>query len=135
MKVLLVDDEQAILLVFEEALKKGNIEVVTAINGLSALEKAKADKPDVILLDQILPDMNGNQVLEQLKQEELTKNIPVAMLSNFNQQNLIDEAMKLGSLDYIMKYQIAPQDLIQKVQQLYQEGHQQPAPQDQPVTG
>ncbi len=135
MKVLLVDDEQAILLVFEEALKKGNIEVVTATTGLSALEKAKADKPDVILLDQILPDMNGNQVLEQLKQEELTKNIPVAILSNFNQQNLIDEAMKLGSLDYIMKYQIAPQDLIQKVQQLHQEGNQQTPTQDQPVAG
>lgn len=121
MKILLVDDDKALITVFEEALKKGGFEVITAENGNSALEKAKVEKPSMILLDQILPDIAGNEVLKTLKSQPETQNIPVAILSNFGQKELIDEAIKLGALDYILKYQIDTSELVEKIKGLVKE--------------
>ncbi len=121
MKVLLVDDEEATLEVFQQALVEANFEVTSASTGTTAIQKAKEEHPDAVLLDQILPDMNGNQVLEQLKADPDTKNIPIAILSNFNQDNLVANAMKLGASDYILKYQIAPQDLAAKINEIINE--------------
>lgn len=118
MKILIVDDEVAIAQVFEQALTKAGYQTVLAASGKEALEKVTSEKPDILLLDQILPDMNGNQVLATLKFNEATKNIPVAIISNFNKQDLIDEAMKNGAVEYILKYQISPQDLVEKVKQM-----------------
>lgn len=136
MKVLLVDDEEAILDVFKQALESAQFEVITALTGSQGLDLTKKEHPDVIFLDQVLPDMNGNQVLEQLKADPETKMIPIAILSNFNQDSLVQNAMKMGAADYILKYQIAPQDLATKATGLLQEAHAlPPKPQTaQPVT-
>lgn len=115
MKILLIDDDQALVTIFSAALNKGGYETVTAPDGKSGLEKAKSEKPEMILLDQVLPDIPGNEVLRQLKTDPQTQNIPVSMLSNFGQNELINEAINLGALDYILKYQIEPQDLVSKV--------------------
>ena len=123
MKVLLIDDEQSILDIFGEILKGANYAVITATNGKDTLDKAISEKPDVIICDQILPDMNGNQILMTLKQNETTKNIPISILSNYSQDTLMQEAIKLGAVDYILKYQIEPSDLVQKVQQMLQGGN------------
>lgn len=130
MKVLLVDDEEAILEVFKQALEQGNFEVLTALTGSEGMDITKKEHPDVIFLDQVLPDMNGNQVLQQLKADPDTKQIPIAILSNYNQDTLVQNAMKMGASDYILKYQIAPQDLVRKVTELLQEIHvEEPNPQ------
>lgn len=118
MKILLVDDEIAIAQVFQQALTQAGYTVILAATGKDAQDKVATEKPDIILLDQILPDMNGNQILQALKKDDATKNIPVAIISNFNQQALMDEAMKLGASEYILKYQISPQDLVEKVKNL-----------------
>ncbi len=118
MKVLIVDDEAAIAAVFAQTLTKAGYEVVLAVSGKEAQDKAKSEKPDIILLDQILPDMNGNQVLRVLKSQDETKKIPVAIVSNFNQDGLVEEAMKNGAVEYILKYQISPQDLVEKIKQM-----------------
>lgn len=118
MKILLVDDEEAILEVFKQALEQAQFEVITALTGTDGMNKARSEKPDVIFLDQVLPDMNGNDVLQQLKADPDTKRIPIAILSNFNQDTLIENAMKMGASDYILKYQIAPRDLVDKAKQL-----------------
>src|SRR5579885_1973552 len=124
MKVLLIDDEEAIIEVFKQALQQDpGIEVITALTGNEGLDLAKKEHPDVIFLDQVLPDMNGNLVLEQLKADPDTKHIPIAILSNFNQDTLVENAMKIGASDYILKYQIAPQDLRAKADQMLQESH------------
>jgi len=117
-KILIVDDEQAIAQLFEQALKQAGYEVVISSNGKDGVEKATSEKPDLILLDQILPDINGNQVLQKLKSQDETKSIPVAIISNFNHDGMVDEAMKLGASDYILKYQISPLDLVEKVKNI-----------------
>ncbi|MCL5433074.1 MAG: response regulator [Patescibacteria group bacterium] len=115
MKILIVDDDDAILTIFSTALKKNNFEVITAKDGASGLETAKSQKPDLILLDQILPDIKGNDLLPKLKEDQATGSIPVAMLSNFGQKEIVEEAIKQGAVDYILKYQIDPQDLVTKI--------------------
>ncbi|MDE2026588.1 MAG: response regulator [Patescibacteria group bacterium] len=122
----MVDDEQSLLDIFSQTLIAGGMQVVTANNGKDAFEKAKSQKPDIILLDQVLPDMNGNQVLGLIKKDPDIKNIPVAMLSNFTQNGLVDEAINAGALDYILKYQIEPKDLIAKVNDLIREHASKP---------
>lgn len=122
MKVLLIDDEEAIVEVFKQALSQDpSIEVFTALTGNDGINQTKMNHPDVIFLDQVLPDMNGNQALEMLKADPETKSIPIAILSNFNQDTLVQNAMKLGASDYILKYQIAPQDLRDKANKLLEE--------------
>lgn len=117
MKILLIDDDQALLTVFETALTQAGYQIIKAMTGQAGIEAAKSQKPDFIFLDQILPDIQGNQVLQTLKNDEATKAIPVSMLSNFGQNELMDQAIKIGAVDYILKYQIEPTDLVAKVKQ------------------
>lgn len=118
MKVLLVDDDEAISTVFSTALLKEGFETSRASTGKDALDKAKSEHPDLVLLDQILPDMQGNEVLAKLKQDETTKNIPVVILSNFSQEELVKQAINEGAVDYIFKYQAATSDVVGKVKEI-----------------
>ena len=117
MKVLIVDDDETLSAVFETALQKSGLETVFALNGKSGIDKAKSEKPDLILLDQVLPDISGNEVLKTLKMDTQTQSIPVLILSNFSQEELVKEAINNGAMDYIFKYQVEPQDLVSKVKQ------------------
>ncbi len=126
MKILMVDDDEALLTVFSTALKKHGYEVITAANGQQGLEKARNEKPDFIFLDQVLPDIQGNEVLKTLKEDLATKMIPVAMLSNFGQNELIQKAINTGAADYILKYLIEPDDLDTKIRDLTKAAQAQP---------
>lgn len=117
MKVLIVDDDENISAVFEIALQKSGLETLFSLNGRDGLAKAKSEKPDLILLDQVLPDISGNEVLKTLKMDAKTQTIPVIILSNFSQEELVKEAINNGAIDYIFKYQVEPQDLVSKVKQ------------------
>jgi DNA-binding response OmpR family regulator len=117
MKVLIIDDDENLGLVFETALQKNGLETIFALNGRSGIDKAKTEKPNLILLDQVLPDISGNEVLRTLKSDSSTQTIPVLMLSNFSQEELVKEAINNGAMDYIFKYQVEPQDLVNKVKQ------------------
>lgn len=118
MKILIIDDEQAIATVFQTALQQGGFTVSTAATGQDGIKKAKAEHPDLIFLDEILPDINGNEILKTLKTDETTNHIPIAILSNFNHDSLVDDAMKMGAAEYILKYQISPKDLVEKAKQI-----------------
>ncbi len=132
MKILMVDDDEALLTVFATALKKHGYDVVTAPNGQAGIDKAKLEKPDLVFLDQVLPDIQGNEVLKTLKEDLETKQIPVAMLSNFGQNELIQEAINTGAVDYILKYQIEPDDLDTKIKELTKTSKNVPGT-DQPL--
>jgi CheY-like chemotaxis protein len=121
MKILLVDDDASLMTVFATTLKGKGYEVVTAVSGQEGINKAKTEKPDLIFLDQVLPDIQGNEILKTLKNDLGTKEIPIAMLSNFGQNELIQEAINSGAVDYILKYQIEPQDLDTKIKELTKE--------------
>lgn len=115
MKILLVDDDESLLMLFASVFRKNDLDTVTATTGKGGLDKAKSEKIDLIVLDQILPDMPGVEVLKTLKADPVTKDIPVIALSNFSQQDLVKEALNNGAKDYVFKYQVEPLDLVNKI--------------------
>lgn len=121
-KILIIDDDQSLTMLFTTVLEKEGFKTVSAYDGKSGLEKAKAEQPDLILLDQVIPDMAGNEILKALKADDATKNLRVAILSNFGQNELVQDAISNGAIDYILKYQVEPQDLVNKVRELLKEG-------------
>lgn len=118
MKVLMIDDDPALVTVITTALEAEGFQTVTAADGRSGIERAKAEKPNFILIDQVLPDIQGNEVLSTLKNDPDTKDTPMALLSNFNKPELMQQAINLGAADYILKYQIEPKDLVNKIRSL-----------------
>ena len=117
MKVLFIDDDEDLINIFSTALVKEGFEVDFTLTGQEGLNKAKTDKPDIVLLDQVMPDMAGNDVLRLLKEDEATKNIPVILLSNFSQEELVKGAIDRGAVDYLFKYQVEPKDVVLKVKE------------------
>lgn len=117
-KILLVDDEKDTATVFETILKQAGYEVVIASNAQEALSTVKTGGFNLILMDQMMPDMSGNDVLQQIKADPSLSAIPVAMLSNFSHDQLITEALGRGAVDYILKYQVSHEDLVKKVKEI-----------------
>lgn len=120
-KILIIDDDEAISSIYQATFQKAAFEVVTAYDGQSGVEKAKAEHPDLILLDQVMPDIKGTDVLKILRGDPSTQSIPIALLSNFGQAEIVKDAISQGAIDYILKYQIEPEDLVGKVKRILQE--------------
>ena len=114
MKVLLVDDDDNFIQVITAAFEKEEINLIVAKSGSEGMNKAKQEKPDLILLDQVLTDITGNDVLGQIKADLEIKNIPIVMISNFGHEMLVKKAMEKGAVDYIYKYQAQMQDIVNK---------------------
>lgn len=122
MKILIIDDDEMLINIWSLVLSKEGYEVSTARSGHEGIELAKKELPGFILLDQIMPDMKGNDVLALLKQDPATSQIPIAIASNYSENELMQDAIQKGAVDYILKYQIDPQDLVSKIKNLTQGG-------------
>ncbi|MCL4354604.1 response regulator [Patescibacteria group bacterium] len=115
MKILLIDDDESLTSIYSAAFNKAGYETEIANSGHDGLGKAKAGSFDLILLDQVLPDISGNEVLKELKLTNETSNIPVVVLSNFGQEDLVKEAIANGATEYVFKYQVELSDVLGKV--------------------
>jgi DNA-binding response OmpR family regulator len=102
-KILVVEDDVNIVTTLQDRLDVNGYRVVTACNGREGLEKAQTEKPDIILLDIIVPIMDGHEMLERLRQTDEGKDIPVIMLTARSQCHDIERATTLGIDDYIVK--------------------------------
>ena len=101
--ILFIEDESAIQKTLAGALEKEGLEIVSALDGEIGLRMAKEKQPDLVLLDLILPKMNGFEVLGKLKEMEETKLIPVIVLTNLEQIEDIQKAIALGATTYLVK--------------------------------
>ncbi len=101
--VLVVDDEENIRKILAYNLQLHGIEVYQAENGLKGIEIAREKKPDVIILDWMMPEMDGMEVLSELEKDEGTKDIPVIMLTAKKMMNDVGAALLKGANDYIIK--------------------------------
>ena len=102
-KILVVDDEQDIVTIIDKVLKKSGYEVITANDGLECIDKVSEELPDLILLDNIMPNMDGPAVLSKLKASKETADIPVIMVTALADQEHITGAEKGGAVEYIIK--------------------------------
>jgi len=114
-KILFVEDDENFYSVFSVPLKMKGYNIVHISEGSVAVEKAISEKPDLILLDIILPGVSGLDVLKEIKENPDTKNIKVVMLTNFGSDENVSKAMEYGSDDYLMKYNVVPSELPDKI--------------------
>ncbi|MFZ8848138.1 MAG: response regulator [Minisyncoccia bacterium] len=115
MKILIVEDDKFLRLLLERKLKNENFEVVAAEDGEEALEKIVTEKPDLILLDIILPKKSGFAVLEEINKDENLKRIPVFIISNLGQPEDIERGKNLGAKEYFVKAGLSLEELIKKI--------------------
>ncbi len=125
-KILIAEDESDIRELIAFTLQFGGFEVVATSNGEEAVAKAKAENPDVILLDVRMPRMTGYEACARLKEDPATRSTPVLFLSAKGQEDEVKSGLAVGALDYILK-PFAPERLIGRVKEVLAE-HPKPAP-------
>lgn len=114
-KILFIEDEYTLQKTFGEILKPEGYEMIPALDGEIGLRLAKNKKPDLILLDLILPKVNGFEVLKKLKEDEATKDIPVIVLTNLEGIGDIDKAIELGATTYLVKADYSLEEVVEKI--------------------
>jgi DNA-binding response OmpR family regulator len=117
-KILVVEDDKFLRELIKRKLISENFEVGEAVDGEEALRKVKEEKPDLILLDLILPSIDGFEVLSRLKEDPNSTSIPVIILSNLGQREDIEKGLKLGATDYLVKAHFTPGEIIEKIKNI-----------------
>jgi CheY-like chemotaxis protein len=113
--VLLVEDDKFLRKASEVSLKKRGLTVLTAADGEEGLQQARANTPDLILLDMLMPRLSGMETLEALKKDERTRDIPVVILSNSSIETKVQKAKALGAVGYLVKASLSLQELGDRV--------------------
>jgi len=121
-RVLLAEDDRFLRKAAETALKRQGFTVLPAVDGEEALRTARAEAPHLILLDLIMPKMQGFEVLRALKADPATAAIPVIILSNLGQDSGVKQAMEAGAAGYFVKANLSLQDLVKRVGELIGKG-------------
>lgn len=112
-KILIIEDEPVHLNVMKAKLEYEGYDVLVAVDGEAGYQMVKEEKPDLVLLDIILPKLDGFGVLEKLKKDKI--NIPIIIVSNSGQPVEVDKAMRMGAKDYLVKAEFNPADVLEKV--------------------
>ena len=113
--ILFVEDEPVLQKTFGEILKQEGYEVISALDGEIGLRLAKEKKPELILLDLILPKIHGFDVLKKLKEDKETQEIPVIVLTNLEGIGDVDKALELGATTYLVKAQYTLEEVVEKI--------------------
>jgi CheY-like chemotaxis protein len=113
--VLIVEDEQSMQRALKNKLTRAGYEVQTAGDGMEAITMLKSSQPDLVLLDLIMPKMDGISVLRQMKEDERLRAVPVVILTNLSAGDKVAEAMHLGTFDFLVKANYSLDDVLKKV--------------------
>jgi DNA-binding response OmpR family regulator len=117
-KVLIVEDDTFISEIYAQTLLQAGFEVDTANTGTIAVERIAQGKPDMVLLDIMLPDFDGFEVLERVNKEKLEVRMPIIVVSNLSNEESVSKAMGLGVQDYMVKANVTPKDIAARVKQV-----------------
>ena len=116
-KVLVVEDDKMISQMYSVKLKQEGYEVLTAENGSAAIEQAVEHHPDIILLDIILPQLDGFSVLQELRLNKAFKETPIIMLTNLGTTDDIEKGKQMGATDYLVKANLTPGQVCEKIKE------------------
>jgi CheY-like chemotaxis protein len=114
-KILLIEDNEFIARMYQNIFTLEHYDVSWADNGEKGLQLAKDWQPDLIMLDIIMPNISGLKTLERLKNDEMTKKIPVVMLTVIGEEEVIEECFKLGASGYLIKPSLNPDQVLKEV--------------------
>ena len=115
-KVLLIEDDKDQILMYQTKFELSGHNFISAENGVKGLEMAETEKPDIILIDLVMEKIGGIEVLEKLKQNSKTKDIPAIIVTNLDKQDLAKKAMELGALDFIVKSKIPLREMMSRIE-------------------
>lgn len=124
--ILLVEDDPSLIEIYSITFAYENFIIEVAHDGQECLQKVKTIMPDIILLDLMMPEMNGIQVLDKLKKDKETKDIPILILSNISESTYETQALELGALQYLIKSQYLPMDIANIVKNTLLKNHINP---------
>lgn len=125
--VVFVEDDPVLQQTFTDFLKSEGYTVVSAMDGAEGLEAIQKTLPDLILLDLILPKMDGFEVLQAIKADTKTKDIPVIVLTNLEGTGDVEKALELGATTYLVKANYELDDILKKIKSVLPDGPEQPA--------
>lgn len=114
-KILIIEDDPFLLNIYATKFNLENFVVLIAEDGEKGLKMAIKESPDVILLDIFLPKANGFDVLKQVKSNEATSKVPVILLTNLSQKAEIEQGLRLGAADYLIKAHFMPSEVVEKI--------------------
>lgn len=114
-KILIIEDEEVMSSLLRRKLSQEGYTVEIARDGEEGLEKMKKEKPDLILLDIIMPKKGGFEVMEEMEKDKNLRTIPIIVISNSGQPVELDKAKELGAKDWLIKTEFDPQEVIEKV--------------------
>ncbi len=116
-KILIVEDDKFLRELIARKLSKMGYDIIQAVDGEKGLESIKENKPDVVLLDLILPGIDGFEVLSRVGKDSELSQIPILVLSNLGQKEDVEKALGLGAVDYLIKAHFTPEEIIEKLNQ------------------
>jgi len=117
-KILFIEDEQTLQKTLGDILRKEGYEVINALNGEIGLRLAKTEKPDLILLDLILPVVDGFEVLRHIKNNPKIKEIPIVVLTNLDKMEDVERALQAGATTYLIKTDYGLAEVIEKIKKI-----------------
>lgn len=120
-RILLIEDDGFLASIYARTFENAGYGVSLATNGEDGLRLAEKDAPDLVLLDLVLPTIDGFDVLERLKREPATRRIPVLILSNLGQAEDVERCMALGAAGYVIKAHALPEETVGKVKEILAE--------------
>ncbi|MEK7610226.1 MAG: response regulator [Patescibacteria group bacterium] len=115
--IVLAEDDKFLSTAMGDKLAREGFRVVRALNGEEAVSQIKAEKPDLVLLDLIMPKKTGFEVLAEVKADPQTRDIPIIILSNLGQESDIDKARALGAADYFVKSNVDMKEVVVRVKE------------------
>ena len=114
-KILIIEDEELLYNLLERKLNEKGYQASIAKDGAEGMKMIKEIKPDLVLLDIVMPNKNGFEVMDEIQTDEKLKHIPIIVISNSGQPVEIDKAKELGAKDWLIKTEFDPQEVIEKV--------------------
>lgn len=117
-KILIVEDDLVLQKTLKEFLVAEDFEIILASDGEEGIEKAKSEKPDLILLDIILPKKDGYEVIKEVRADGTIKNVPIALLTNLGSLNDVEKALELGATTYLVKADYKLEEIAVKVKSI-----------------
>ena len=113
--ILIVEDDKFLRELITQKLSKEGFNVSEAVDGEEGIKKIKEEKPQLVLLDLILPGIDGFEVLSRMKEDPIVSSTPVIILSNLGQKEDVEKGLKLGAVDYLIKAHFTPGEIIEKI--------------------
>lgn len=117
-KILIIEDDDFLSSMYVSKFEKSGFQVEVATDGKEGLEKIKKGRPDLVLLDIVLPRLDGFEILKKIKEEPELKAIPVILLTNLGQKNEVEKGLSLGADEYIIKAHFTPTAVVAKVKEV-----------------